>query len=215
MRHLFPSSTDYTGVYEKAGLLGPKTIFAHCIHLSPRETAALAESGTIVAHCPTANLYLSSGIMPLGEYRAAGIRVGLGTDVAAGPELNLWQVMRTAIESQKARSFSQQGVAVPSHADALHLATQGAAEALGKGDIIGSLDAGKEADITVMDLAALLPYGGEETKISDLTPEDMLALCIYRGGPNAVLETFVRGQSVWRAGGDAEPDEEAEEDEEE
>jgi cytosine/adenosine deaminase-related metal-dependent hydrolase len=136
--------------------------------------------------------------MPLGEHLAAGIRVGLGTDVAAGPELNLWQVMRSAIESQKARSFSDPSVAIPSPAQVLHLATQGAAEALGKGDIIGSLEPGKEADITVMDLAALLPYGGAETKIEDLTPDDMLALCIYRGGPHAVLETFVRGRSLSR-----------------
>ena len=200
VRHLFPHSADYTGVYEKAGLLGPKTILAHCIHISERERAALAESGTAIAHCPTANLYLTSGIMPLGEHLGAGIRVGRGTDVAAGPELNLWQVMRSAIESQKARSFSQPGVAIPTPAEALHLATQGAAEVLGKGDIIGSLEPGKEADIAVMDLTALLPYGGAETKIEDLTPDDMLALCIYRGGPHAMLETFVRGRSVWRAG---------------
>ena len=199
VRHLFPNSTDYTAVYEKAGLLGPKTILGHCIHLSSRERAVLAESGTSIAHCPTANLYLTSGIMPLGEHLEAGISVGLGTDVAAGPELNLWQVMRSAIESQKARSFSDPGVAIPSPAQVLHLATQGAAEALGKGDIIGSLEPGKEADLTVMDLTALLPYGGAETKIDDLTPDDMLALCIYRGGPHAVLETFVRGRSLSRS----------------
>jgi len=200
VQHLFSKSLDYTEVYEKAGLLGPRTILGHCIHLSPRERAVLAETGTSVAHCPTANLYLSSGIMPLGEHLAAGIRVGLGSDVAAGPELNLWQVMRSTIESQKARSFYEPDIAVPSPAETLHLATQGAAEALGKGDLIGSLDAGKEADIAVMDLAAMLPHGGAETKIEDLTPDDMLALCIYRGGPHAVLETFVRGHSVWRAG---------------
>ncbi len=199
VRHLFSKSKDYTDVYDKAGLLGPKTILGHCVHLSPRERAELADTGTSIAHCPTANLYLSSGIMPLGEHLAAGIKVGLGSDVAAGPELNLWQVMRSAIESQKARSFYEQNVAVPSPAEALHLATQGAAAVLGKGDIIGSLDAGKEADITVMDLAALLPYGGAETKIEDLTPDDMLALCIYRGGPHAVLETFVRGHSLSHA----------------
>ena len=134
--------------------------------------------------------------MPLGEHLAAGIKVGLGTDVAAGPELNLWQVMRSAIESQKARSFSDPNVIVPSPAEVLHLATQGAAAVLGKGDIIGSFDPGKEADITVMDLAALLPYGGAETKIEELTPDDLLALCVYRGGPHAVLETFVRGVSL-------------------
>ena len=204
VRHLFSKSKDYTDVYDKAGLLGPKTILAHCVHLSERERAELADTGTSIAHCPTANLYLSSGIMPLGEHLAAGIKVGLGSDVAAGPELNLWQVMRSAIESQKARSFYEQGVTAPSPAEVLHLATQGAATVLGKGDIIGSLDAGKEADITVMDLAALLPYGGAETKIEDLTPDDMLALCIYRGGPHAVLETFVRGHSLSRAHAHAE-----------
>ncbi len=204
VRHLFSKSKDYTDVYDKAGLLGPKTILGHCVHLSPRERAEIADTGTSVAHCPTANLYLSSGIMPLGEHLAAGIKVGLGTDVAAGPELNLWQVMRSAIESQKARSFYEQNVTIPSPAEALYLATQGAAEVLGKGDIIGSLEPGKEADITVMDLAALLPYGGAETKIEDLTPDDMLALCIYRGGPHAVLETFVRGQSLLHAQGHAE-----------
>ena len=199
VRHIFPSATDYTDVYEKAGLIGPRTILGHCIHLSERERTALAEAGASVAHCPTANLYLSSGIMPLGEHRAAGIKIGLGTDVAAGPELNLWQVMRSAIESQKARGFYKEGVLVPTPAQALHLATQGAAEVLGKGSVIGSLDVGKEADLTVMDVATLLPYHGSATKFEELTPDDMLALCIYRGGPQAVLETFVRGRSVWRA----------------
>ena len=204
VKHLFPKAQDYTDVYDKAGLLGPKTILANCIHLTPRERAVLSDTGTSVAHCPTANLYLSSGIMPLGEYLAEHIRVGLGTDVAAGPELNLWQVMRSAIETQKARGYFEPGTAVPSPAEVLHLATQGAAEVLGKGDIIGSLEAGKEADITVMDLTAMLPYGGAETKIEDLTPEDMLALCIYRGGPHAVLETFVRGVSHVRVAEHAE-----------
>ena len=199
LRHMFPSSRDYTDVYEKCGLVGPRTVFGHCIHLSSRERSALAAAGAAVAHCPTANLYLSSGIMPLAEHKAAGLKIGLGSDVAAGPELNLWQVMRSAIESQKARSFYEAGVVPPTPAHALHLATQGAAEALGKGATIGSFELGKEADFTVMDIASLLPYRGSATKFEELTAEEVLALCVYRGGPHAVLETFVRGRSVWRA----------------
>jgi cytosine/adenosine deaminase-related metal-dependent hydrolase len=118
--------------------------------------------------------------------------------VAAGPELNLWQVMRSAIESQKARSFYEPDTEVPSPGSALHLATQGAAEALGKGRVIGTLDIGKEADLTIMDYGALLPYR-QNAKITDLTAEDIVSLCIYRGGPQAVLETFVRGRSIYRA----------------
>jgi guanine deaminase len=199
VKHLFPSALDYTDVYDKAGLLGCRTILGHCIHLSPREQAILAERGAIIAHCPTANLYLGSGIMPLGTHRAAGLqKIGLGTDVAAGPELNLWQVMRSAIESQKARSFLEKDVELLTPAQALHLATKSPSDALGKGEAIGSLDVGREADLTVMDVAKLLPYHGSATKFEELTPDDILGLCIYRGGPHAVLETFVRGRSVWR-----------------
>ena len=131
------------------------------------------------------------------------MKIGLGTDVAAGPELNLWQVMRSAIESQKARSFADPAVTVPTTAHVLHLATQGAAEALGKGSMIGSFDIGKEADITVMDLSSLLPYRGSAMKIEELSPDDVLNLCVYRGGPHGVRETFVRGRSVYRS---AEPE---------
>ena len=95
--------------------------------------------------------------------------------------------------------FYEPDAQVPTPAAALHLATQGAAEALGKGAVIGSFDIGKEADLTVMDYAALLPYRQSARRANDLTAEDLVSLCIYRGGPHAVLETFVRGQSVYRA----------------
>jgi guanine deaminase len=203
VRHLFPTFRDYTDVYEKCGRVGARTVFGHAIHLQDREREALAAAGAGIAHCPTANIFLGSGIMPLGEHVAAGLKVGLGSDVAAGPELNLWQVMRSAIESQKMRAYYEPKVAIPTTAQALYLATQGAAEALGKGKAIGSLEIGKEADLTVMDLSALLPYRGGALKIESLSPEDVLNLCVYRGGPHAVLETFVRGRSVWRS---AEPE---------
>jgi guanine deaminase len=199
VRHMFPWARDYTDVYERCGMLGPRTVFGHGIYLNERERAALMESGSSVAHCPTANLFLGSGIMPLGEHKSAGMKIGLGTDVAAGPELNLWQVMRSAIESQKARSFTDPTVFVPTPAHALHLATQGAAEALGKDAAIGSFEIGKEADLTVMDLTMLQPYRGSAMKVEELTPEDVLNLCVYRGGPHAVLESFVRGRSVYRS----------------
>jgi guanine deaminase len=194
VRHQFAWARDYTDVYEKCG-----TVLGHCIHLSRRETDVLAEKKAAVAHCPTANFFLGSGIMKLDELHDAGIRTGLGTDVAAGPELNLWQVMRSAIEAQKARSFYEKNVRVPSPADVFHIATQGAAAALGKGEIIGSLDEGKEADLLIFDAASLLPYRKTCHGISEMSVEDILSLCVYRGGPQAVLETFVRGKSIYRA----------------
>jgi len=204
VRNQFSWAADYTDVYDQCGLLTPRTVLGHCIHLSEREMDVLAGSGSRVAHCPTANLFLASGIMPLEKLYDRGIPVGLGTDVAAGSELNLWQVMRSAIESQKARSFYEKNVRVPSPAEVFYMATQGAAEILGKGDRIASLDPGKEADFTVVDYNSLVPYrkNGKQHR-DDLSADDILSLCIYRGGPHATLETFVRGNSVYRA---AEPE---------
>jgi guanine deaminase len=199
VKHLFPWATDYTHVYEKSGMLTERTILGHCIHLNDRERMALVASNAKIAHCPTANFFLNSGIMPLPEYHEMGLNIGLGTDVAAGPELNLWQVMRSTIESQKARGYYERNIPIIHPSQALYLATQGGAEALCKGHVIGSFDAGKDADITVMNIPALLPYRGTALHADALSAEDVLALCVYRGGPHAVVETMVRGKSVFRA----------------
>ncbi|MGV3532432.1 MAG: amidohydrolase family protein, partial [Chthoniobacteraceae bacterium] len=83
VRHQFPGACDYTDVYAQCGMLSPRTILGHCLHLADRERAALAEAGCAVAHCPTANMFLGSGIMPLDKMRAMGLRIGLGSDVGA------------------------------------------------------------------------------------------------------------------------------------
>jgi len=134
--------------------------------------------------------------MKLDRLMAAGIAVGLGSDVAAGPELNMWQVMRAAVDVQKARTFHDATVPTLRPAGAFYLATMGGAQALGKARAIGTLDVGKEADLLVVDLASMLPYAGE--RVGDLSKEDILALCVYRGGPHATLETYVRGRCVYR-----------------
>src|SRR6202165_4126541 len=105
VHHLYMGmgARDYTHVYEQCGLLTPKTMLGHCIHLNPREIAAIAAAHSSVAHCPTSNLFLGSGLIKLDQLMKAGIAIGLGSDVAAGPELNMWQVMRAALAVQKAR----------------------------------------------------------------------------------------------------------------
>lgn len=200
VHHLFMGARDYTHVYEKCGLLTPKTVLGHCIHLDAREIAAIAAAQSSVAHCPTSNLFLGSGLMKLDQLLKAGINVGLGSDVAAGPELNMWQVMRAAIDVQKARTAYEPNLRALRPNEALHLATQGGAKALGKGDKIGTLDAGKEADLVVVDLAALAPYPKDRQSIAQLSPDDAVALCIYRGGPTATVQTYVRGKLVYGRG---------------
>lgn len=199
VHHLYMTAGDYTHVYEKSGLLTPRTVLGHCIHLNSREIAAIAAAQSSVAHCPSSNLFLGSGLMKLDQLLKAGIAVGLGSDVAAGPELNMWQVMRAAIEVQKARTAYEPNLRPLRSSEAFYLATQGGARALGKATLIGTLDPGKEADLIVVDLAALLPYRKNVRALSELSPEDALALCIYRGGPQANLETYVRGKCVYQA----------------
>jgi guanine deaminase len=106
--------------------------------------------------------------------------------------------MRAAIEVQKARSAYEPNLRPLRPGEAFYLATLGGARALGKSNIIGSLDSGKEADLIVVDLGALLPYPNEDA-LAELTPEDVVALCIYRSGPQANLETYVRGKCIYQA----------------
>lgn len=198
IHHLYMNARDYTHVYEKCGVLTAHTVLGHCIHLNPREIAAIAAAQSSVAHCPSSNLFLGSGLMKLDQLLKAGINVGLGSDVAGGPELNMWQVMRAAIEVQKARTAYEPNLRPLRPSESFYLGTHGGARTLGKSKIIGTLDAGKEADLIVVDLATLLPYENHNG-LAKLAPEDVIALCIYRGGPQANLETYVRGCRIYQA----------------
>ena len=94
VRQLFPDARDYTDVYDAAGLLGPRTVLAHGVHLADRELARLAATRTLVAHCPTSNEALGSGRMPIERLWAAGVPWVLATDVGAGPSLSQLHVMQ-------------------------------------------------------------------------------------------------------------------------
>ncbi|HSP45099.1 MAG TPA: guanine deaminase [Chthoniobacterales bacterium] len=199
VHNLHMAARDYTDVYERCGLLTSKMMLGHCIHLNAREIDAIATAQSNVAHCPTSNLFLGSGLIKLDELLNAGIAIGLGSDVAAGPELNMWQVMRSALAVQKARAMTEPHLPRMRPSEAFSLATSGGARALGKSATIGSLDVGKEADLLVVDLPTMMPYGKTDARFDDLSTEDIVALCIYRGGPHATLETYVRGNCVYRS----------------
>jgi guanine deaminase len=201
VHNLHMAARDYTDVYERCGLLTPKTMLGHCIHLNTREIDAIAAAQSNIAHCPTSNLFLGSGLLKLDRLMNVGIAIGLGSDVAAGPELNMWQVMRGALAVQKARYMAEPNLPRMRPSEAFYLATTGGARALGKSAVVGTLDVGKEADLLVVDLPALLPYGKNGERFDDLSTEDILALCIYRGKPEATLETYVGGKCVYRASG--------------
>jgi guanine deaminase len=191
---LFPDAIDYTDVYDRAAGLTPRAILAHAIHLSDREVSRLAESGAVIAHCPSSNLFLASGAMPLARYLAAGIRMGLGSDVAAGPDAPLFSVMRAGAYTQNALRAAGLSDAAPlSPADWLRLGTLGGAESLGLQDRIGSVEEGKEADMIVVDPSVTLPLEGVGAH-DDGAPDDMLSRLIFRAHPAMVRGAWVRGR---------------------
>jgi guanine deaminase len=193
VRRLFPGARDYLDVYDRAGALGERTVLAHAIHVSRREVARLAETGTRVAHCPASNLFLSSGMMPLGAYREAGIRVGLGSDVAAGPDLSIPGVMRAGAVTQRVLELT--GRADPARAlrpiDWLRLGTLEGARALGLEERIGSLEAGKEADVIAVDPRFTTPLPGDDPPAE---ADDLASRLIFRSHPNMVRAAWVRGR---------------------
>ena len=193
VRRLFPGARDYVDVYDDARALGPKTIFAHAIHLSAPEVDRLVESRCVVAHCPASNLFLSSGMMPLAAYRRAGVRLGLGSDVAAGPETSIFTVMRAGAVTQRALELSgradREGALHP--LDWLRLASLDGARALDLADRIGSLESGKEADAILVDPRLTTPLPGD---VAPSGADELLSRMIFRPHPNMVRGAWVRGR---------------------
>jgi guanine deaminase len=197
---LFPDARDYIDVYDRAGGLGPRSILAHAIHLSAREEARLAETGTRIAHCPTSNLFIGAGVMPLSARLAAGIRVGLGSDVSGGAELSLFGVMRTGAYAQQAlRTMSPVGDSGPplGPLDWLRLATLGGAQVLGLDRAIGSIEVGKEADLIAVDPDLTAPLGvafDADGLLDDV--ELLVSRLIFRADSTMVRAAWVRGRGL-------------------
>jgi len=147
---LFPGSPDYASVYDEAGLLTPRTLLGHCLHLGDREWALLAQRSCVVVHCPTANLFLRAGRFDLDKAREHGVRLALGSDVGAGPDVAMPRVARAMIETAKSRSMSSGGARwIPTPAQAWDMITRTGPRELGWDDA-GVIGAGAPADLLVL-----------------------------------------------------------------
>ena len=148
---LFPDDPNYTSVYDRHGLLTPRTLLAHCVHLSDDEWRLIAQRQSVVVHCPTANTFLNAGTFDLTAARDHGVRLALGSDVAAGPDMSMPRVARAMIETARVRAMATgNGAAyVPSPAEAWHMITAGNADALGFSDA-GRLEVGAPADLLLI-----------------------------------------------------------------
>ncbi len=146
VRELFPSDADYLGVYEGFGLVGARSVFAHDVHVTDSELGRLAAAGAAVAHCPSSNAFLGSGLFPFRRHVDAGVRVGLGTDVGAGTSFSMLSEGLAAYQMQR---VMPDGVGL-GPASLLRLATAAGADALGLADEVGDFTPGKSADYVLV-----------------------------------------------------------------
>jgi guanine deaminase len=147
VKDLFPWASDYLETYERFDLVGGRSVFAHDVHAGESEVRRLAGAGAAVAHCPSSNAFLGSGLFPLRRHLDAGVRVALGTDVGAGTGLGILKEGLMAYQVQML--LGSEGVQLgPAHL--LWLATGAGASALGLSDEVGALSPGLSADFVLL-----------------------------------------------------------------
>ena len=195
---LFPNSKGYLDVYDQAGLVKEKSIFAHGVQLTDQEFKRLSETKSAIAFCPTSNLFLGSGLFKLHKAKSSEnpVKVGLGTDVGAGTSFSLLQTANEAykvvqLQGQKLSSFQ-----------ALFLATLGGARALSLEDKLGNFDIGKEADFIVLDPKATPAMALRNSDFPVKTLEDIAdkAFAIMIMGDDRTIEaTYIMGEIAYQS----------------
>ncbi len=190
VRERFPESLDDVDVFSEMGLLTPRTLLGHGVCLNESQRRQVAETRTAVVHCPTANLFLESGLMDYLAHRRAGIPMALGSSIAAGPEPFMPQVAVACLQTAKTlkvHAIPRGSHAVPSPAEAWWLLTKGAAEAIGLGKQIGSVEPGYEADCIVV---------RPENWINALPTEQQISALLYTIRPRQIEHVFIAGRRV-------------------
>jgi guanine deaminase len=187
---LFPGRRGYLDIYDHHGLVGPRSIFGHGIWLTDAERRRLREAGAALAHCPTSNLFLGSGLLDLSRTTAAAARahVGVATDLGAGTSFSMLQTLGEAYKVARLRGGSLRAT------EALYLATRGAAAALHLEDRIGSVEPGLEADLAVLDLAST-PFIAWRAGLCE-SLEELLFVQLMLGDDRAVRATYAAGALV-------------------
>jgi guanine deaminase len=194
VRQLFPHANSYTDIYDRCGLLGPRSIFGHCLHLADDELQRLSETRSVAAFCPTSNLFIGSGLFDLVRLRdrSRPVRVSLATDVGGGTS---YSMLRTAAEAYKLLQLQRQSL---SSLDAFYMMTLGNARALGLEAEIGSFALGSEADVVVLDPCATPAMTHRMATIDD-DLEATLFVLMTLGDERAVRATYVLGERAYAA----------------
>lgn len=188
VKKLFPQQQNYLDVYDHYGLTGPRSIFAHCIHLEEQEWDRLQKTESVIAFCPTSNLFLGSGLFDMQRARDHGVRVGVATDIGAG---TTYSMLQTLGEAYKVMQLQSQRF---TPWDALYAATLGGAQALSLDHLIGNFDPGKEADFVVLDPQAT-PLQARQFLRAENTMDLLFSLFIL-GDERSISHTYVDGRLV-------------------
>lgn len=191
---LFPNCKSYVDVYDHYGHLGPRSIMGHAVHLDERDFQTFHDTGTAIAHCPTSNLFLGSGLFSIEQAMKADrpVRVGLATDLGGGTSFSHLVTMNEAYKIAQMGGYSLSAI------KAFYLSTLGAANALYLDDKLGSIEVGKEADITVLDKKAT-PVQAFRTAHAKTFEEQFFVMMMMGDDRNAAA-TYVAGDCVYRRG---------------
>ena len=187
----FPEAASYLDVYARHGLTGPRTIYGHGVHLDDADFRFLHDTGTALAHCPTSNNFLGSGLFQLHRATDARrpVRVGLATDLGGGTSFSMLRTMEAAYEVAQLAGHAL----APSCA--LYLATRGGARALDLEDRVGSVAPGLEADLAILDLHSTPLLAFRMAHARDI--DEVLAVQMALGDDRAVRATYVAGRLAY------------------
>lgn len=189
---LFPGHRSYLDIYDRYGLLRPRAVYGHCIHLDDEDRRRMAETHTVVAHCPTSNFFLGSGLFDFDKAGEFDVPVTLATDVGGGTSFSMLQTMN---EAHKVARLSGHHLTATRM---FWLATAGAAQALDLADTVGTLAPCTEADFVVLDPQAT-PLLARRTKRAESLEELLFAFALL-GDDRAVYRTYAAGQLVHERG---------------
>ena len=180
-----PDTSDYLNAYEKYELVGERSVFAHCIHLTQSERGRLADAGGKVAFCPSSNMFLGSGLLDFEQLKRDEIGVSLATDVGAGTSLSMLRTMGDAYKVCQLRGYSLSAM------EAFAMSTLGNAQCLHLDKYIGNFEVGKEADFLMLDPNAT-DLSSRRIALSE-NIDDELFVMMTIGDERTVVATYVEG----------------------
>jgi guanine deaminase len=188
VKQLYPQARSYLDVYDRYGMMRPRSVFGHCIWLDQRDRERMVETKSAAAICPTSNLFLGSGLFDFEQADKAGMLMSLATDVGGGTSFSMLQTMHEAYKVARLKGSYLPAMRM------FYLATLGAARSLHLEGTIGSFAAGNEADFIVLDPQAT-PLLARRTRLCDSLEETLFALALL-GDDRVIAATYSGGKKV-------------------